>query len=210
MTLSTIDPTVALVVIDLQHAITRLPAVHDVDQVIAKAAQLADAFRERGLPVVLVQAAGRAPGRTEAGLAMAAQAAKAAAEGAPAAPSPLANPELMALVPEIDGEGIRITKRTWGAFQNTDLHEQLQARGVTQVVVVGIATSKGVESTARAAWEHGYHVTIATDAMTDSSLAAHDNSVGLVFPSIGETGTVAEVIALLPATAAGAQAAAGA
>ena len=192
MSLSTIDPTSALVVIDLQNGIAGRPAAHDTREVVARAAELADAFRERGLPVVLVTAAGRAPGRTEAGR-----------SAAVASPAPAALPEgFMDLVPELEGGGIRIVKRTWGAFHGTDLHEQLQAAGTTQIVLAGIATSKGVESTARAAYEHGYHVTLATDAMTDSTLAAHVNSVELAFPELGETGTSAEVIALLPAASA--------
>ncbi|KQM80888.1 isochorismatase family protein [Agromyces sp. Leaf222] len=200
MTLSTIDPTVALVVIDLQHLIVARYAEHGSAAAVAKAAELADAFRERGLPVALVRAVGQAPGRTEQGAARAAAAAAAAsASGTGAAPATALPPEAMDIVPELEGTGIRITKRTWGAFHETDLHEQLQRAGVTQIVLAGIATAKGVESTARAAHEHGYHVTFATDAMTDDDLAAHGHSIDVVFPGLGETGTTAEVIALLPA-----------
>jgi nicotinamidase-related amidase len=68
---------------------------------------------------------------------------------------------------------------------------------VTQVVLAGIATSIGVESTARAAHEHGYHVTVAVDAVTDLDADAHRNSVEKVFPKLGETGTTEEVLKLL-------------
>ncbi len=68
---------------------------------------------------------------------------------------------------------------------------------MTQVVLCGIATSAGVESTARQAHELGYHVTLAVDAMTDRSPEAHANSVARIFPRLGETGTAAEIIALL-------------
>ncbi|AGL18345.1 isochorismatase family protein [Actinoplanes sp. N902-109] len=74
---------------------------------------------------------------------------------------------------------------------------QLRRRGVTQIVLTGIATSIGVESTARAAHEHGYHVTLATDAMTDRREDTHLNSVENVFPRLGETGTTAEIRMLL-------------
>jgi nicotinamidase-related amidase len=93
-----------------------------------------------------------------------------------------------------------VTKRTWGAFTNTDLAEYLKQAGVTQVVIAGVATSIGVESTARQAHEHGIHVTLAIDAMTDLNLDAHQNSVTRIFPRLGETGTTAEIIALLDTT----------
>ena len=79
------------------------------------------------------------------------------------------------IVPELgprDGD-IVVTKQQWGAFYGTDLDLQLRRRGVTQVVLTGIATSIGVESTARAAHEHGYHVTVVTDAVTDMDGGAH-------------------------------------
>ena len=65
----------------------------------------------------------------------------------------------------------------------------------TQVVLTGVATSAGVESTARAAHEHGYHVVVATDAMTDRSAEVHANSVERIFPRLGETATTAEILA---------------
>ena len=68
---------------------------------------------------------------------------------------------------------------------------------MTQVVVVGIATTMGVESTARAAHEHGYDVVLAIDAMTDFTAEAHDNSVQRIFPALGETGTTDDILALL-------------
>ena len=92
-----------------------------------------------------------------------------------------------------------VTKRNWGAFHGTDLDVQLRRRGVTQIVLGGIATSMGVESTARAAHEHGYHVALATDAMADMSPEAHENSVTRIFPRLGETGTTEEILALLDA-----------
>jgi nicotinamidase-related amidase len=89
------------------------------------------------------------------------------------------------------------TKRTWGAFTNTGLAECLKNMGVTQVVLAAIATSFGVESTARHAYEEGFNVTLAVDAMTDMNLDAHLNSITWVFPRLGETGTTQEIINLL-------------
>ena len=91
----------------------------------------------------------------------------------------------------------RVTKRSWGAFTATDLDVYLKQRGVTQVVIAGIATSMGVESTARQAHELGYNVTLATDAMTDTSVDVHLNSLTRVFPKIAETGSTQAIIELL-------------
>jgi nicotinamidase-related amidase len=182
MALTVLDPNTALIVIDLQKGILGLTTARPAAEVIEHAAVLADAFRGHGLPVVLVNAAGGAPGRTE--------------QPFRGGPRPV---DAMELVPELHQQPSdhTVTKRTWGAFMNTDLDAYLEGLGVTQVVVVGIATSAGVESTARQAHEHGYNVTLAVDAMTDMSAEAHLNSVTRIFPRLGETGTTAEVIELL-------------
>lgn len=83
------------------------------------------------------------------------------------------------------------------AFHGTDLDLRLRRRGVTQVVLGGVATSIGVESTARSAYEHGYHVTLATDAMTDMDAEAHRNSVEKIFPRLGEADSADAILALL-------------
>jgi nicotinamidase-related amidase len=183
MTVSTLDPKTALIVVDLQKGILSFPTVRPIDGVVANSAALADAFRSRQLPVVLVTAVGVAPGRVE-------QARRA----------PLVFPEGFAdILPELKQQpsDLTVTKRTWGAFTGTGLEQQLKTLGVTQVVVTGVATSAGVESTARQAHEAGFHVTLATDAMSDMNEDAHINSVTRIFPRIGETGTTAEILALL-------------
>jgi nicotinamidase-related amidase len=182
MSVSILDPTSALIVVDLQAGVVGIPSVHPIANVVANAAILVDAFRARGLPVVLVNVDGGAPGRNEQ---------QRAAGQRPAGWDQL--------VPELNQQPSDhlVTKRTWGSFTNTDLDEYLRGAGVTQVVVVGVSTSAGVESTARHAHEHGYNVTIATDAVTDSNAESHANSVLRIFPRIGETGTTAEIIALL-------------
>jgi nicotinamidase-related amidase len=191
MPVSTLDRTTALVLIDLQNGVTGIPtAPHTGPEVVARAAALADAFRSYGLPVVLVRVsfaadgADATPGRTES--------------PTPGLPRPRG---WDAIVPELSGEGdIVVTKRNWGAFHGTDLDVQLRRRGVTQIVLGGIATSAGVESTARAAHEHGYHVTLATDAMADRDAATHEHSVRKIFPRLGETGSTAEILELLART----------
>jgi len=187
MTLTTIDPNTALIIVDLQKGIVGLPLIHPIDEVIKQAQALARAFRERGLPVVLVNVDGGAPGRTEL--------------PRPTIPRPEGWTDL---IPELDRQpgDIVVTKKTWGAFASTDLEAQLKARGVTQVVIAGVATGTGVESTARQAHEQGFHVTLARDAMTDMRPEAHDYSIAKVFPRLGETGATQEIINLLPARSA--------
>jgi nicotinamidase-related amidase len=192
MALTTLDPKTALVVIDLQNGILGIPTTpYSGPEVVARAVELADAFRGHGDLVVLVRVtlaadgSDAAPGRTEV------------SRGSFAMP-----PGWDVIVDGLAGhpEDIVVTKRNWSAFYGTDLDLQLRRRGVTQIVLAGIATSAGVESTARFAHEHGYHVTLATDAMADRSPLVHRNSIEQIFPRLGETGTTAEIIELLAKT----------
>ncbi|WP_211441184.1 isochorismatase family protein [Collimonas humicola] len=182
MTVSTLDPNTALVVIDLQKGIVAYPTVHPAGQVVQHAAALAEAFRRHGLPVVLVNVTGGAPGRAE-------QARK--LDALPAGWTDL--------VPELkqQPQDHLVSKRTWGAFTGTGLDAYLKKLGVTQLVLAGVSTSIGVESTARQAYELGFNVALALDAMTDTSAEAHDNSVARIFPRLGETGSSQQIIALL-------------
>ena len=183
MALTVLDPKTALIIVDLQKGIVGFPAVHPVAGVVGRSRALADAFRARGLPVVLVKVAGGAPGRTEQP--------RRDMRGLPA--------DFAELVPELGrrSDDILVTKRTWGAFANTDLEARLKALDVTQVVITGIATGTGVEATARQAYELGFNVTLAIDAMTDAREQAHDYSLHNVFPRLGETGSADEIMALL-------------
>jgi nicotinamidase-related amidase len=97
------------------------------------------------------------------------------------------------------GDDIVITKRHWGAFTGTELDLQLRRRGVTQIVLAGISTSIGVESTARSAFEHSYHLTVVEDATTDLDADSHAHSFGKIFPRIAETAPTDQVLTLLKA-----------
>ena len=181
MALTQIDPVAALVVIDMQKGIVALPMVHPMPGVIDRVARLARAFRQQGLPVVLVNVAGLAPGRTEFQVSL----------------SPPA--DWTELVPELDLQpgDYTVTKQQPGAFYGTGLEQILRRRGATQVVLAGVVTSGGVEATARDAYDRGYNVALVVDAMTDLSAEAHQYSVEMAFPRIGETASTDEVLALL-------------
>ncbi|WP_105131672.1 cysteine hydrolase family protein [Burkholderia sp. BE12] len=182
MSVTRLDTNTALVVIDLQKGIVALPTAHPVAPVISRTRELLDAFRSRGLPVVLVNVAGGAPGRTE--------------QPPRTAQFPS---DWTELVPELNRQPSDhvVTKQTWGAFTGTGLDAHLKAAGVTQIVLTGVATSIGVESTARQAHELGYNVTLAVDAMTDLNADAHVNSIERLFPRLGETGATQDIVALL-------------
>lgn len=179
MPLTQLDPTPALVLIDLQKGIVGMPTVHPSGEIIGRAARLARAFRERHLPVILVHVTGMAPGRTDAGM-----------------PKFAFPPDWAEFVPELEQrpDDDVVTKQRWGAFVGTSLDEQLRRRGVTQVVLAGIATSIGVESTARSLYDAGYNVVPVTDAMTDRDADAHRNSVERIFPRLGETTTTDDLL----------------
>jgi nicotinamidase-related amidase len=182
MALTTLDAKTALVVIDLQRGIVALPTVHPASEIVQRSVVLLDAFRRHALPVVLVNVAAGAPGRTD--------------QGRHTGEFPAGFADLLPELKQQPSDHL-VTKRTWGAFTNTDLAAYLREQGVTQVVLAGIATSIGVESTARYASELGLNVTLVVDAMTDMNADAHTNSITRIFPRLGETGTTQEVVDLL-------------
>lgn len=189
MPITALDERTALVVIDLQRGVLGLPVVHPATDVLANTVRLAEAFRARQLPVVLVRVDFSADGgevlrtRTDA-----------------PARSSAVRPEGWNLIAGELGPqpgDILVTKHNWSAFHGTDLDVQLRRRGITGIVLTGIATSIGVESSARDAHHHAYNVTCVTDAMTDMSAEAHENSVRRIFPLLAETGTTADVLSRL-------------
>jgi nicotinamidase-related amidase len=92
-----------------------------------------------------------------------------------------------------------IFKRKWGAFYGTDLDLQLRRRGLKTIVLCGIATEFGVESTARDAYERGYEQVFAEDAMTGRSAESHANSITHIFPRMGRVRSTEEIVAALGA-----------
>ncbi len=182
MPLSQLDPHTALIVVDLQKGIIGQPLVDPITPIIENITALLHAFRSAHRPVVLVNVAGSAPGRTEQ------------------PPRVHTFPEgWTTLVPELNVQSsdLLVTKHSWGAFQATGLAAQLRALAITQVVVAGIATATGVEATARQAYESGFNVTLPLDAMTDTRVEAQAYSKSHVFPRLAETGATQQVLHLL-------------
>lgn len=187
-----IDPrTTALVLIDLQKGITRqTTAPHASSDVITRAARLAEQFRASGSPVVLVRVAFAANGSDRVRTPTDAQ--------APAMP-PAA--DWSEIVPELGPKpgDLVVTKHQWGAFYGTDLELQLRRRGVKTIVIGGISTNFGVESTARDAYERSYALVFVEDATAAVSSEAHAFAITTIFPRLGLVRSANDVLQALGA-----------
>lgn len=186
--ITAIDKNTALILIDLQKGIITSPKAHPMAGVLDNAAKLVAAFHNAHLPVVIVNVnpAGAPWNRTR----------KNATQ-----PVGAFKDDFLDITHEIKAApgDIMITKHTWGAFFETTLREQLIERNVTGIVLGGVSTSIGVEGTARQAMDFGYNIAFASDAMTDNILSAHQHSLEVIFPRMGEIGTADEIIAKLTA-----------
>jgi nicotinamidase-related amidase len=177
MTLELDPRTTALVLIDLQNGILGYPLAPTSPQdLVSRGKRLAERFRARGAPVVLVNVASSADGADTL---------------APPVDAPRHHPQggypagWADLVDGLAQPGdILVTKRQWGAFYGTELDLQLRRRGIKTIVLGGVATHMGVESTARQAWEHGYALVIAADATTSIGAETHEMSMRHILPQI--------------------------
>lgn len=185
-----IEERKALVIIDLQKGIASMQTLpHPSSTVLENAGKLAKKCRESGIPAVAVRVTG---------------------------------PMEIMLHPKVDGDSagfsrrerpadwdqyvdqlgitsgdILITKHQWGAFYGTDLDLQLRRRHVDTIILCGIATTYGVESTARFAYEYGYNQIFVEDAMSDMSAEAHEASLKFVLSRIGMIRKTEEVMKML-------------
>jgi nicotinamidase-related amidase len=173
-----LDPKrTALVLIDLQQGIAAMPlAPRSGDEVVATAMDLASRFRAAGAPVALVHVGWDSSGADRPSQNV----------DRPMQLPPGGLPrDWMEFVPGLEEEGdIRIHKRQWGAFTGTPLDLHLRRRGISTIVLGGIATNFGVESTARHAWELGYDLVIVEDACSSRSAELHDFAIQNIFPQI--------------------------
>jgi len=181
----------AIVVIDLQKGIARMPggAPHTKPAVIANASHLLSASRAAGAQPILVHVGG-SPDDADRLHTPTDQKWKTTG------PLP---PDWSELIPELDRQpaDIVVLKRQWGAFYGTDLDLHLRRRGLTTIVLCGIATEFGVESTARDGYEHGYELIFAEDAMTGVTAESHSNSVERIFPRLGRVRSTDAVVTAL-------------
>ena len=181
----------ALVVIDLQRGIVAQPAgPRSGVEVVGHVVQLVKAMRAKGGTVVLVHVT-PSPDRKD-GL-------NPITDAPARAPGLTLPPAWADFVPDLKPEptDIVITKRQWGAFYGTELDLQLRRRGVDTIVLCGISTNIGVESTARDAYERGYNQIFVEDAMAARDIEEHRHTVRSLFPRIGRVRVTAEVLAAI-------------
>ncbi|MGH7655222.1 MAG: hydrolase [Gemmatimonadaceae bacterium] len=182
-----LDPkSTALVLIDLQKGITsHTTAPYTGPEVIANGVRLAERFRAAGATIVLVRVNFAADGSDRLQTPTDSQ--------FPSAPPA---PDWADIVPELGPKAgdIVVTKRQWGAFYGTDLELHLRRRGIQTIVIGGISTNFGVESTARDAWERAYAMVFAEDAMAAMSADAHAFAVTNIFPRMGRVRSTGEIL----------------
>lgn len=190
MTDDQLDPrTTALVLIDLQAGIVPFAkGPYTGEEVVTRAARLVSRCRDTGTLVVRVSV-GFAP------------------DFADALKQPVDQPNSARTLPEnwwADPEelptaanDVRITKRQWGAFYGTELDLQLRRRGIRDIILGGISTNIGVESTARSAFEHGYGLVLVEDAMSSHEATHHRFAVESIFPRLGRVRSTEAVLAML-------------
>jgi nicotinamidase-related amidase len=180
--------TTAMVMIDLQKGIVGRPLQpHAAPAIMGNSAKLAAALRSAGGALVFVRV----------DLAdMIHQPADSPTRD-PNAPKPPAEAsELSSDSGYLPGD-IVVTKRSWGAFYGTELDQLLRRRGIRTIVIGGVATNIGVESTARAAYDRGYHLVFVEDAMSTLSPEWHRFAVENIFPRMGHVRSTEQVLAAL-------------
>jgi nicotinamidase-related amidase len=189
-----LDPRhTAVIVIDIQKGIVAMAAgsPHPTPSVVANCVNLLTAGRRVGAHAVLVHVGGSPNGAD-----LLHPVADEPMRGTAALP-----PDWSDLLPELGSSpsDTVILKRQWGAFYGTALDLQLRRLGLTTIILCGIATEFGVESTARDAYERGYEVVFAEDGMTGRTAESHANAITRIFPRIGWVRRTEEIVAALGA-----------
>ncbi len=167
----------AVVVIDLQKGIVAMPTEpYPAKQVIENSVKIIEAARQNKMPVFLVHVTPSPDGKDALH---------------PVVESSFHFGDRPAdwaeYIPELNIQptDFLITKRQWGAFYGTELELQLRRRGIDTIILCGIATNMGVESTARFAFEYGFNQIFAEDAMAARSEEMHSHPVKYTFPRMG-------------------------
>ena len=177
----------ALVAIDLQNAIMGIrTAPYPATEVVQRNRQIADDLRARGGLVVWVRVN-----------------LKQFIQLPVDEPSPLAGKPLPDELSEIvrsagfqDGD-LLVTKRHWGAFAGTPLEQELRSRGIDTVVLTGVSTNGGVESTLRQGTGLAFGFVVVEDACSGQDAEEHRFAFERIFPRLARVRTVAEVLKAL-------------
>jgi nicotinamidase-related amidase len=184
------DPShTALIVIDLQEAILRGErAPYPAADILARSVAIGRQLKAGGGTLVMVHVAWAEDfADTPKGQVDSSFPRPASAKGSDG--SAIA-PDLVALGPQLV-----LTKKSWGAFAGPELDTQLRRRGIDTVIVTGIATNFGVESTVREAWPLNYSVIVAEDACGSMSAELHAFAVRNIFTRLARVRSTAELLA---------------
>jgi nicotinamidase-related amidase len=192
MTSISILPTsTALVLIDLQTGILSIPTEPiPVNTVISNARKLVDACRASDILVIYVRVA-FSPDKRNA-------LKPDADEPAPSFTNLPSNWSDIVKELDVKENDLLITKRQWGAFYGTELDLELRRRGVSTLILGGVSTNFGVESTARDAYERGFNLIFASDAMSSRAASDHEFPLKRIFPRIGKVRTTSEILSTIP------------
>jgi nicotinamidase-related amidase len=200
--ITAIDKNTALVLIDLQKGVVKKGLAHPASTVLENAQLLVSAFRQLSLPIVWVTVNPINAAWTKTRVEVRALPNEYFSQMAIKILMKMVGYTCIVKPLDVRDQDVRILKEGWNAFFNTTLENELSKKQVTGIVLCGIATSIGVESTARSAAELGLNISFAVDAMTDRFPEAHENSVTRIFPRLGETGKTADIIVILNKTGA--------
>ena len=177
----------ALILIDLQNGVVgRNTAPHPAELVVANSSRLAEAFRAHAAPVVYV--------RVDLNDFLKLHVDQPMTMGDK--PLPAVASEIAPSAGFLPGD-LLLTKRHWGAFAGTDLEQQLKARGVDTVVLTGISTNIGVESTARQGAGLGFGFVLVEDACSAQDAEQHRFAFENIFPRLARVRSTDEVLAAL-------------
>ena len=186
-----IDPSkTALLIMDYQNGL--IPMAPNPQEMLAAARQAIDLIRSHGGTI----------GYVRVGFADATEIAGSMGKlvGGTAALEHLhadhANTQIHADVAPEDGD-IVVRKTRVGPFGTTDLHEQLQARGIDTLVLAGIATSGVVLSAVRDAHDRDYRLIVLTDLCADPDPELHEVLTDKVFPGQADVISAADLRGLL-------------
>jgi len=182
----------ALVVVDVQKgifALGRKLEPNTLDHVVANVSKLVNKFREVGLPVFLVRVT------SVDGKDMLHPLADQQSQWR-SGPRPADWADFVDEIKPTERD-IVITKRQWGAFYGTELDLQLRRRKMETIVLCGVSTNIGVETTARDAYQRGYNQVFAVDAMAANSTDEHEATLKYIFPRIGLLRTTDDILGAL-------------
>ncbi len=186
-TLKIIPEKTAFISIDLQKGITsREMQPNKSNDVIKNAAKIAEVARANGIFVVLVNVT---PFDGKDSL-------NPIVDNKPSWGNMTRSDDWSEIVPEMNPQknDLKITKRQWGAFHGTELDLQLRRRGIDTIILCGISTNIGVETTAREAYQHGYNQIIAIDACTAMTEEEHISSEKHTFSRIARIRKTEDIV----------------